>query len=183
MREICRELGEIKLREVARWYEKIREVTKSNMSVFNTKAAYENLKFYQDICELRHLVYKYTVPFSRTHLKLVSQMRDAARSAKQNVREGYRRGSLPEFLRFLKISQGSLAELIGDIEDCREDRLITDEQFQALSELARSGAFLMSRYVQSLYKIEQEGTWKVPGKASDRIRESSAIYAASRNLS
>lgn len=72
---------------------------------------------------------------------------------------------------------------IGDIEDCQEDGLMTNEEFEMLSQLARSAAFLMSRYVQSLYKIEQKGTWKVPGKAIDWIRESSAIYATSRNLS
>ena len=52
---------------------------------------YENLKFYQDICEIRRFIYKITERFNKTHLRLVSQMRDAARSAKQNIREGYRK--------------------------------------------------------------------------------------------
>lgn len=51
--------------------------------------AYENLKFYQNICEIRRLIYKITKRFQKSHLRLVSQMRDAARSAKQNIREGY----------------------------------------------------------------------------------------------
>ena len=142
------------------------------MRIFERESPYEKLKFYQNICELRRLVYKVTEQFSRTHLKLTYQMRDAARSAKQNIREGYQRGSVKEFMRAIKISQGSLEELMGDIEDCYEDGLITKEEFAALSKLARSASYLMSRYIQSLYKIEKEGTWKSPGK----IQEASADY-------
>ena len=91
------------------------------------KRPYENLKFYQDICELRKSIYTITERFRKTHLRLVSQMRDAARSAKQNIREGYRRGTAGEFARSIKISQGSLEELSGDIEDCQGDNLISKE--------------------------------------------------------
>ena len=42
-------------------------------------------------------------------------MRDAARSAKQNIREGYLKGTLGEFKHSIRISQGSLEELAGDI--------------------------------------------------------------------
>ena len=56
-------------------------------------------------------------------------MRDAARSAKQNIREGYRKGTIGEFIHSIKISQSSLEELSGDIQDCIEDKLITSEEF------------------------------------------------------
>jgi four helix bundle protein len=134
-----------------------------NMRVYKREMPYEKLKFYQDICEIRRLIYKITERFAKTHLKLVSQMRDAARSAKQNIREGYKKGSLGEFIHSIKISQGSLEELAGDIEDCLEDKLITEEEFAKLSKLFRSAEFLSSRYLESLYKIEKEGTWKIPG--------------------
>ena len=73
---------------------------------------YEKLKFYQDTCELRKLIVQVTERFGNKHFKLVSQMRDSARPAKQNIREGYSRGSLAEFLRFIRISRGSLDELL-----------------------------------------------------------------------
>ena len=44
-------------------------------------AAYEKLRFYQDICEIRRAVYLITERFAKSHMRLVSQMRDAARSA------------------------------------------------------------------------------------------------------
>lgn len=151
--------------------------------MLENQPAYEKLKFYQQVCELRRLVYKITERFARTHYKLVSQMRDAARSVKQNIREGYRRGTLGEFRRAIKISQGSLEELRGDIKDCEEDALISKEEFETLCKLANSADYLMVRYVQSLYKLENEGTWKIPGKSIRRVRESVALYATSRNLS
>jgi len=128
------------------------------------KAAYEDLKFYQDICEIRRYIYRITERFRKTHIKLVSQMRDAARSAKQNIREGYKRGTIGEFIHSIKISQGSLEELSGDCEDCREDGLIDEDEFNRLANLFQSAGYLSARYVESLYKMEREGTWKVPGR-------------------
>jgi len=85
------------------------------------KAPYERLLFYRQICELRKLIYEITGKFSKTHIRLVSQMRDAARSSKQNIREGYRRGTAGEFIQGINISRGSLEELSGDVEDCVEN--------------------------------------------------------------
>lgn len=133
------------------------------MRILKREMPYEKLKFYQDICVIRRLIYQITERFSKIHLRLVSQMRDAARSAKQNIREGYKKGTIGEFIHSIKISQGSLEELFGDIEDCLEDKLITPEEFAKLSELGRSAEFMSSRYLESLYKIEKEGTWKFPG--------------------
>ncbi len=98
-------------------------------------------------------------------------MRDAARSAKQNIREGYKKGSIGEFIHSIKISQGSLEELGGDMEDCLEDKLIDEKEFLKLSELFRSAEYMSSRYLESLYKIKKEGTWKVPGQQKDRLNK------------
>lgn len=127
------------------------------------KPAYEDLKFYQDICQIRKFVYKITERFVRTHVRLVSQMRDAARSAKQNIREGYRRGSIGEYIRSINISLGSLEELSSDVEDCRDDELISQEEFDEFSKLFQSATYMAGQYLKSLYKMEREGTWKIPG--------------------
>jgi len=96
-------------------------------------------------------------------MRLVSQMRDAARSAKQNIREGYRKGTLGEFIHSIKISQGSLEELSGDMEDCRDDALISAEEYVKFHKLYQSASYMSEQYLKSLYKIEKEGSWKVPG--------------------
>lgn len=147
---------------------RLQEITKTAgvchhyMRLRKIEAAYEKLKFYQDICQIRRLIYNLTERFRKIHPKLVSQMQDAARSAKQNIREGYKRGTVREFIRSIKISQGSLEELSGDIEDCMEDGLITEQEFSELSKLFRSADYLSSRYLESLYEMERKGTWKVP---------------------
>ncbi|MDD5454905.1 MAG: four helix bundle protein [Candidatus Ratteibacteria bacterium] len=123
-------------------------------------APYEKLKFYQNICEIRRLISKITKRLEKTHLRLVSQMRDAARSAKQNIREGYRKDTAGEFSHSIKISAGSLGELEGDIDDCREDELINKEEHAKLKNLFSLTNYQIDRYLDSLYKLDKNGQWK-----------------------
>ena len=124
--------------------------------------AYEKLQFYQNICELRKLIFTITMKFGRENYKLVSQMRDAARSAKQNIREGYRKRSAGEFAHSIRISQGSLEELSGDIDDSFEDKLINEEEHRTVQELINSAIYLSGRYLISLAKMKDEDKWKKP---------------------
>lgn len=121
---------------------------------------YEKLKFYQDICEIRKMIHEITERFEKINLRLISQMRDAARSAKQNIREGYSKGSLAEFLRGIRISQGSLEELSGDVEDCLEDKLISDEEYQKFKKLYISASYMSSQYLRSMKKTDNKEKWK-----------------------
>jgi len=125
-------------------------------------AAYEKLKFYQDICKIRRAVYLITERFAKSHMRLVSQMRDAARSAKQNIREGYKKGTIGEFIHSINISRGSMEELSGDIEDCLEDGLMTSEEFKELNGLVKSVDYLSNRYIQAISKMKESGTWRNP---------------------
>lgn len=103
-------------------------------------------------------------------MRLVSQMRDASRSAKQNIREGYIKGSLGEFIHSIKISLGSLEELSGDVEDCREDSLISAEEFDNFSRLFQSATYMANQYIKSLYKMKREGKWKVPNGSFRNVK-------------
>ncbi len=87
-------------------------------------------------------------------------MRDGARSAKQNIREGYSKDTAGEFAHSIKISRGSIAELDGDLDDCREDDLIDEKDYTALKELISKTRYQIDRYLDSLYKLEKEGKWK-----------------------
>jgi len=123
-------------------------------------AAYEKLKFYQNICKIRRLVYRITERFPKSLMRLVSQMRDSARSAKQNIREGYRKDTAGEFAHSIKISRGSLDELEGDVDDCFEDQLITKEEYDILKDLFRKTKYQIDHYLDSLSKLVREGKWK-----------------------
>jgi len=87
-------------------------------------------------------------------------MNDAARSAKQNIREGYAKDSAGEFAHSIKISRGSLEELEGDVDDCLEDSLITEEDHSKITGLIKRAYFQMDRYIDALYKLNREGRWK-----------------------
>lgn len=122
--------------------------------------AYTRLQFYKNICIIRKRVYQLTEPYDKIHLKVVGQMRDAARSAKQNIREGYKKDSLGIYINHLKITKGSLDELFGDLEDFFEDELITKEDFEELKSLIQKTDFIIDRYIDSLYRLQKEGKWK-----------------------
>jgi len=67
--------------------------------------------------ELAETVYRVTARFPKTELfALTSQMRKAAVSIPSNIAEGRARESSKEFLYFLSISRGSLAELDTQLE-------------------------------------------------------------------
>lgn len=88
------------------------------------KQGHKKLIVWQNAFKLRKLICQITKRFPKNEFRRISQMRDAARSIKQNIQEGYMRNSLGEYIHFLNISQGSLGELWGDVEDCYVDGLI-----------------------------------------------------------
>lgn len=122
--------------------------------------AYEKLKFYQNICEIRKIIVKTTNKFPAKKIRLISQMQDAARSAKQNIIEGYQKDSAGEFGRGIKISRGSLGEVAGDWDDSFEDGLIKEEEYLGLKKIIQETNFLIDRYLDSLYKLNKEGKWR-----------------------
>ncbi len=60
----------------------------------------------------------------RERFGLTSQMRRAAVSVPSNIAEGYARQSTDDYLRFLRIARGSLAELATQIELSAQMELI-----------------------------------------------------------
>src|SRR5580658_2279131 len=73
---------------------------------------YKDLLVWQKGMNLAKLVYKLTVRFpSEERYGLTSQMRRAAVSVPSNIAEGQARRGTNEFLQFLSIAEGSLAEL------------------------------------------------------------------------
>ncbi|HDQ22504.1 MAG TPA: four helix bundle protein [Candidatus Uhrbacteria bacterium] len=124
------------------------------------EGGYKKLIVYKNACELRRLIYKYTDSFKKEDPRLVSQMRNAARSVKQNIVEGYKRDSIGIYINMCKVSYASLEELIEDIDDCFEDERFNSEIYDQLNDLAKRTSYLLSRYINSLFKMEREGTWR-----------------------
>ena len=124
------------------------------------KQGYRKLITWQKASELKKLVYTITKRFPKSEMRRIGQMNDAARSVKQNIQEGYKRSSLGEYIHSLNIARGSLGELIGDIEDCFDDKLITKEEFELLDKSSGQVDYFLKRLVESLIKKKKENEEK-----------------------
>ena len=75
-------------------------------------SSYRDLEVWQRGMDLVELVYTLTKPFpAEERFALTAQLRRAATSIPSNVAEGWGRGGNKEFMYFLKIARGSLAEV------------------------------------------------------------------------
>ena len=73
--------------------------------------SFKELVVWQKSCELAVSIYKLTSSFPSTEFSLTGQLRRSAISVPSNIAEGWSRNSTKEFVNFLHISRGSLAEL------------------------------------------------------------------------
>jgi four helix bundle protein len=106
------------------------------------KRAHHNLEAWQQAFTLVKTIYVATSKFPKDELYgLTSQMRRAAVSIPSNIAEGAARESTAEFLRFLYIARGSLAELETQLLISRDLGYIDDLE-QLLSDLERASGLL-----------------------------------------
>ena len=83
----------------------------------NTIESFRDLRVWQDGMRLVTAVYEITGSFPvREVYGLSSQIRRAAVSIPANIAEGHCREHLKEYLNFLSIAQGSVAELETELE-------------------------------------------------------------------
>jgi len=76
------------------------------------KRPHEGLEVWRDAMDLVEAIYRFSVSFPDSErFGLTAQLRKAAVSIPANIAEGAARRSTPEYLRFLSIARGSLAEL------------------------------------------------------------------------
>ena len=82
--------------------------------------------------DLATLAYQLTLsPELRRHFALIDQIRRSSLSIPANIAEGYTLGTTPQFLRCLRISLGSTAELRSHLEIARRVPLIPEPDASA----------------------------------------------------
>ncbi len=119
--------------------------------VDSSNYGYKKLIIWQKAKDIRIKIYQLTKKFPQAEYRRISQMRDAARSVKQNMQEGYFK-STKSYLSYLSISRGSLNELKGDVDDCFDDGLITADEYKELDKLMGVTEYLIIRTIEGLRK-------------------------------
>jgi four helix bundle protein len=98
---------------------------------------FTDIEAWQKTRELTNQIYKVTkqAAFSKD-FELRGQIRSASISAMSNIAEGFERNGTAEFVQFLSIAKGSVAEVASQLYVALDERYVTAEQFEALSALA-----------------------------------------------
>lgn len=86
-------------------------------------------------------------PFSRD-FGLRDQVRRSAVSIPSNIAEGDERGTNKDSVRFLYIAKGSLAELLTQLEICKEIGYISEEEFSYLSQEYTKVAKMLGKLIK-----------------------------------
>jgi len=98
---------------------------------------YRDLKVWQMALDLAEAVYSASVSFPKAEIfGLTAQIRRASVSIPSNIAEGHARDSTKEFLRFISVAMGSLAEL--ETQLCLACRLHYLDQERLKELLART---------------------------------------------
>lgn len=125
-----------------------------------TIKSYEDLKAWQCAMALLEKTYHVTENFPKKEVyRLVDQMCRAAVSIPSNIAEGSMRHSTRDFVRFIGIAQGSLAELETQIMIASRLKYIDDVVYHDTFESAQEvGRLLSGLYVALRKKIEASET-------------------------
>lgn len=105
---------------------------------------YRDLLVWQQSMSLAEEVYKVTGDFPKTEIYgLTSQLRRAAVSVPSNIAEGQARNSTGEYVQFLGVSKGSLAEVETQLEiACRLGWLSPADKERLLTQADEIGRML-----------------------------------------
>jgi len=117
-----------------------------------TAKKFEDLIFWQKARELTCLVYTYCRKNGefRGDYGLRDQIQRSCVSVMSNIAEGFGRGGNNEFIQFLFIAKGSLAEVKSQLYVSKDLDYITDLEFRKAYDLSEEIARLMNSFIRNL---------------------------------
>jgi four helix bundle protein len=128
---------------------------------------FRGLVAWQKADELASAVYQSLRALRSSERWLASQAIRAAISVPANIAEGYGRGSVGDYTRFLDIARGSLSELEYYVLFLRREGLLTEDQAEAIDALRRDAGRLLFGLWKSLRAKSRNGTWDRSGRIAD----------------
>jgi four helix bundle protein len=112
---------------------------------------YRDLIVWQKAMKLVTEIYKHTKSFPKEErYGLTIQLRRSSVSLPSNMAEGYGRNSTQDYIRFLRIANGSLFELQTQLEIARNLGFFTDEIFVVLFESSREIERMLSSLIKKI---------------------------------
>jgi four helix bundle protein len=120
-----------------------------------SKSGYKDLVAWQKGMKLVGLIYDVTDGFPANEMYgLVSQLRRAAVSVPSNIAEGKAHYSNRDFVRFLRHSRGSLAEIETQVLIAEQRKYLSVEQAKQLAEQLDELGRILSELINSLQDHE-----------------------------
>jgi four helix bundle protein len=124
----------------------------------NLNRGYMKLETWQRGLDLFALAFRLSETVA--DFKLKSQLRDAAQSVSANIAEGYGRRSLPEYLQFLYIAKGSLAETLTRAIGLQTVKLVSSDDFESFDQLHYEVENKLLGLIESLENKRQTNDWR-----------------------
>ncbi|HLO40958.1 MAG TPA: four helix bundle protein [Phycisphaerales bacterium] len=113
--------------------------------------SYKDLKAWDWAFKLGLKVYRVTETFpDRERFGLTVQIRRCAVSVASNIAEGYGRGSLQDYTRFLKVARGSLYELETQLMFAKELRYLEYASYAEVKRLLDETERTLAGLIRSL---------------------------------
>ena len=119
----------------------------------------ESLKAWKKGQALAHAAYHITMhPGLRHHFALVDQIRRAALSIPANITEGYALSTTPQFIRGVRISLGSAAELLSHLQVLERLALVPPEPVRDAIALTEDVLSLLVGLLKALNRRSQHSS-------------------------
>ena len=122
--------------------------------------SFRDLDVWKLAMDLAEQGYRFTRSFPREEMfSLTSQIRRAASSVPANIAEGYGRETTREYVRSLRIAQGSLKELETHVEIACRVGLVEPDAAREIDELAARTGRVLRALIRSLKeRLQKEGS-------------------------
>jgi four helix bundle protein len=142
----------------------------------NMNRGYMKLIVSQKALQLFEVVWTIAFVESKIDVKLRSQFADAAQSISANISEGYGRRSAKEYIQFLYVALGSMAEIMTRAIGRARTGQIADAHFQEFDPIHYEVENRLLRLIEKLKRKRDDGDWTA------RIAEDPSEYLSGPSI-
>ena len=125
----------------------------------NKNRGYQQLRVWEDTQHYYVLNCRVFRGFAYELKRVASQAIASADSVHRNIAEGYARRSIREYLQFLNIALGSLAESVSGLCACRKASQIAEVDFAELNGVAFKLENGLLKLLEALERKQLDGDW------------------------